>query len=246
MYNFSELNGAGVIVTGAARGIGKATARIFLEQGARVLISDLDSAALGEAQNDLPGVETCVCNITDRSQVDTMFATAVEKFGRVDVLVNNAGITQDGLFMRMKVESWAFILDVNLTGTFHCCQAAVNIMRKSRKGSIINLSSLARTGNPGQVNYSAAKAGVVGLTKALAKEVAPMGIRVNAIAPGYVETRLTQAIPEKMREEMVSRIPLRRKGAPEDIAGPVLFLASDLSSYVTGEVLNVTGGVGSL
>ena len=249
-YTFQDIAGQVVVVTGAGRGIGKETAKLFSENGAKVALCDIDEQVVAGAGNEIREgggeVLSLVCDITERSSVDSMTKKVFETWGRIDCLVNNAGITKDGLFFRMKPDDWEFIIKANLTGTYHCSQSAVNYMRKQRKGNIINLSSLARTGNPGQVNYSAAKAGVVGFTKALARELASFNIRVNCVAPGYVETRLTEAIPDKLKDEMVKRIPLGRKGQPIDIAGPILFLASELSSYMTGQVLNVSGGVDSM
>lgn len=246
-YAFEDIKDTVVIVTGSGRGIGRATAEIFAAHGAKVVISDIDQDVCNEAAQEvgrLGGeVLPIVCNITNREQVDAMMQQVIDKWGRIDTLVNNAGITKDGLFLKMKPDQWNFAIDVNLNGTYHCTHAAVLHMRKTKKGSIINLSSLSRTGNPGQVNYSAAKAGVVGFTKALAKEIGSMGIRVNCVAPGFVETRLTDAIPDKLKDDMIKSIPLRRTGVPNDIAGPILFLASELSSYVNGAVIDVNGGV---
>lgn len=249
-YLFEDLKDQVVIVTGSGRGIGRDTAETFANYGCKVVVSDMDQEVCDETAAEIAkkGVETMgvVCNITDREQVDNMMQQVVDKWGKIDVLVNNAGITKDGLFLKMKPEQWNFIVDVNLNGTYHCSHAAVLHMRKARKGSIINLTSLARFGNPGQANYAAAKAGVVGFTASLGKELGSMGIRVNAVAPGFVETRLTDAIPDKLKDEMVKRIPLQRKGEPKDIAGPILFLASSLSSYITGTVIEINGGIGAM
>ncbi|MBX7057194.1 MAG: 3-oxoacyl-ACP reductase FabG [Leptospirales bacterium] len=250
-YAFEDIKDSVVIVTGSGRGIGRATAELFAEHGARVAVSDIDQEVCDTAAKEIAqktGAEVIgvVCNITKAGDAEALMQKVVDKWGKIDVLVNNAGITKDGLFLRMKEEQWKFIIDVNLNGTYNCTFAAVQHMRKARKGSIINLSSIARFGNPGQANYSAAKAGVVGFTSALAKELGPMGIRVNAVAPGFVETRLTDAIPDKLKEEMVDRIPLKRKGQPQDIAGPILFLASSLSSYISGDTIEINGGLGSM
>lgn len=249
-YAFEDIKDQVVIVTGSGRGIGRTTAEVFASQGAKVVISDMDEDVCKQAAEEIAklGVETMhyVCNITNREQVDAMMQAVVDKWGRIDTLVNNAGITKDGLFLRMKPEQWNFIIDVNLNGTYNCAHSAIQHMRKTKKGSIINLSSIARAGNPGQVNYSAAKAGIVGFTAALGKEIASMGIRVNAVAPGFVETRLTAAIPDKIKDEMVKNIPMKRKGMPEDIAYPILFLASELSAYMTGVTIDVNGGLGGV
>ncbi len=248
-YAFEDIKDMVVVITGSGRGIGRATAELFAEHGAKVVVSDIDQDVCDQAAKEIAqktGAEVLgvVCNITKMDQVEAMMQQVVDKFGRIDALVNNAGITKDGLFIRMKPEQWNFIIDVNLNGTYNCTFAAVNHMRKAKKGVIVNLTSIARFGNPGQANYSAAKAGVVGFTNTLAKELGPMGIRANAVSPGFVETRLTDAIPDKIKEEITERIPLRRKGVPADIGHAVLFLCSNLSSYVSGATLEVNGGIG--
>ncbi len=236
-----------VIVTGSGRGIGKGIATAFAEVGSKVVISDIDAETAANTAKEIAGmgVETlsAVCDVSNREQVDKLINATVEKFGKIDVVVNNAGITMDGLFIRMKQEQWQKVIDINLTGTFNVTHAAVNVMRKVKSGCIINISSVNALGAPGQANYSATKAGVIGFTKALAKEIAGMGIRVNAIAPGFIETPMTAKIPEKLAEEMIKAIPIGRIGQPVDIAKPILFLASDMASYVTGEILNVNGGL---
>ena len=246
-YAFEDIKDSVVIITGSGRGIGKAIAELFAEYGAKVVISDIDADVCKTAAEDVAKkggeVMSIVCDITKEDQVKNLVDKTIEKWGKLDHMINNAGITKDGLFIRMKPDQWDFVVDINLKGTYNCCFAAANAMRKARKGNIINLSSVARQGNPGQANYSAAKAGIVGLTKALGKELAAMGIRVNCIAPGFVETRLTDAIPDKIRTEMIKSIPLGRTGHPMDIAKPILFLCSDLASYVTGQVLDVNGGI---
>lgn len=249
--NFLEdLKDKVVIITGSGRGIGKGIAEAFAEVGSKIVITDIDAETCAATAKEIAekGVDTLdvVCDVSNRESVDEMIKKTVDKFGQIDVVVNNAGTTKDGLFMRMKPEQWQMIIDINLTGTYNVTHAAINVMRKKKSGNIINLSSVNALGVPGQANYAASKAGVIGFTKAIAKELAPMGIRVNALAPGFIETYLTSLIPEKMAEEMVKNIPMARKGQPEDIAKPILFLASDLSSYVTGEVLNVNGGLNGL
>lgn len=249
-YAFEDIKDQVVIVTGSGRGIGRETAELFAAQGAKIVVSDMDQDVCNQAAEEISklGVETLgiVCNITNREQVDALMQQVIDKWGRIDCLVNNAGITKDGMFLRMKPEQWQFIIDVNLTGTYQCTHAAIQHMRKAKKGTIINLSSIARVGNPGQANYSAAKAGIVGFTAATGKELAPMGIRVNAVAPGFVETRLTDAIPDKLVDQMTSAIPMRRTGKPIDIARVILFLASELSGYMTGQTIDVGGGLGGL
>ena len=246
-YSFEDIKDSVVIITGSGRGIGKAMAELFAANGAKVCITDIDEDVCKETAAEVAklGGETMahVCDITKTEQCDALAAVVKEKWGKIDTLVNNAGITKDGLFLRMKDEQWDFIINVNLNGTFKMTRAAVNVMRKAKKGSIINLTSLARIGQPGQTNYSAAKNGVVGFTNALAKEIAGYGIRVNAIAPGFIETRLTDAIPDKIQEDMVKQIPLKRTGQPIDIANVALFLASDLSAYVTAQTIDVNGGL---
>lgn len=247
MIGFDDLKDKVVLITGSGRGIGKGIAEAFAEVGSKVVITDIDAETCAATAKEIAGkgVDTLdvVCDVSKRDSVDELIQKIVDKFGQIDVVVNNAGTTKDGLFIRMKPEQWQMIIDINLTGTYNVTHAAVNVMRKKKSGNIINLSSVNALGVPGQANYAASKAGVIGFTKALGKELAPMGIRVNALAPGFIETYLTSLIPEKMAEEMVKNIPLGRKGQPIDIAKPILFLASDLSAYVTGEVLNVNGGL---
>lgn len=248
-YSFSDIKDQVVIITGSGRGIGKATAKLFAAQGAKVALTDLDEdvlqESLGEIQKEGGEAHAIVADVSKKEDAERLVLEVYEKWGKIDCLVNNAGITRDTLFIRMKPDVWQKVIDVNLGGTFYCSQAAVKYMRKARKGSIINFTSLARHGNPGQANYSAAKAGIFGLTKTLAMELGPMGIRVNCISPGFIETRLTDAIPDKIVEQFKSRIPLQRVGKPEEVAMTVLFLASKMSSYVSGIALDVTGGIGS-
>ncbi len=247
MNHFEDLKGKVVVITGSGRGIGKGIAEAFADAGSKVVITDIDPVTAEATAKEIAakGVETLsvVCDVSKKESADNLINKTVEKFGGVDILVNNAGTTKDGLFIRMKPEQWQMIIDINLTGTYLVTSAAVNVMRKKKSGSVINLTSVNALGVPGQANYAASKAGVIGFTKALAKELAPMGIRVNAVAPGFIETFLTSLIPEKMAEEMVKHIPLQRKGQPSDIAKPIVFLASDMASYITGEVLNVNGGL---
>ena len=245
-YAFEDIKGASVVITGSGRGIGKGIAELFIEHGAKVVITDIDADVVKSTTEELSKKGEAigiVCNVTDEEQVNKLIDETVEKFGGVDVLVNNAGITKDGLFLRMKLEQFQIVNKINVEGTFLCSKAAVNKMRKARKGSIINISSVARMGSPGQTNYSASKAAVVGFTRSLSKEIAGYGIRVNCVAPGFVETRLTDAIPDKIRENMIDSIPLKRTGQPLDIANPILFLASEMSAYMTGQTLDVNGGL---
>lgn len=249
-YDFSDIKGQVVVVTGSGQGIGRAIAEKFAAHGANIVISDVNAETAAQTAKEIAefGVETIsvACDVSNKEQVDAMFAKALEKWGKVDTLVNNAGITMDGLFIRMKEEQWLKVLSVNLFGVFLCSQAASNIMRKVRKGSIISISSIAARGNPGQSNYSASKAGVIGLSNTLARELAPLGIRSNAIAPGFIRTPMTDKIPDKHKERILASIPLARAGEPEDVANAALFLASELSAYITGHVLDVNGGISGL
>jgi len=249
-YQFDEIKGKTVIITGSGQGIGRGIAEMFADQGANLVISDINQETAQKAADEIAkkGVETIavVCDVSKYDQVENLMAKAIEKWGKIDIVINNAGITMDTLFIRMKPEKFQKVLDVNLTGTFNGCSAAVKYMRKARSGCIVNISSIAAHGNVGQANYSASKAGVEGLTKTLGKELAPMGIRVNAIAPGFIKTAMTDAIPEEIRGNIVKSIPLGRPGETSDIANTILFLASDLASYITAQVVNVNGGVSGL
>jgi 3-oxoacyl-[acyl-carrier protein] reductase len=236
------------IVTGAARGLGLAIAERYLEQGARVVLADLDGDEAAEAAASLSDERAhgTACDVTSEEDVARLFDTTVEQHGRVDVLVNNAGITRDAMAHRMSLEQFRQVIDVHLQGTWLGTRAALTHMRgREGGGAIVNLSSLSgKIGNMGQTNYSAAKAGIVGMTKASAKEGARYAIRVNAIQPGLIRTAMTEAMPEDVVAERVAGIPLGRMGEPAEIADVALFLASDLSSYVTGAVVEVTGGRG--
>jgi len=236
------------LVTGGARGIGAACAQNLLEAGFRVAICDVDSETgeqfveqSGQTEQNLRFYQL---NIVDSDAVVVTLNKILEDFGRLDVLVNNAGITRDGLIMRMKPEQWQMVLDVNLTGTYNCARSAVPIMMKQRYGRIINIASVVgQMGNAGQANYCASKAGVIGLTKSMARELAKRNITVNAVTPGFIETDMTAKLDEKAREELLRNVPVPRLGAPEDVAHAVTFLAGEASSYITGVVLNVNGGM---
>lgn len=245
--SFHDLKDQVVIITGSGRGIGKAIAENFAECGAKIVISDIDEdvtvKTAAELQSQGAEVLPLVCDITDRERINDLVNQVIAKWGKIDCLVNNAGLTKDALFIRMKQEDWDFAVNVNLTAVFKFSQAVAKKMYRAKRGNIINLSSFARMGSPGQANYSSAKAGVVALTKTMAKELAPRNIRVNCVAPGFITTRLTEAIPEDYKKEYLEKIPLKRAGAPEEIASVVVFLASRLSSYMTGQVLDVNGGV---
>jgi len=240
------------VVTGSARGIGKAIARHLLEAGATVGIVDLDLADVEAACRDLAAVSPkdadtrlagFACDVSDPDAVDTLFRSVQQRFGKLDILVNNAGITRDSVFSRMTFEQWKRVLDVNLTGTFLCSRHALALLRKSTCGRIINMSSVAAQGNIGQANYAASKAGVIGFTKTLAIELARHGLTVNAVAPGFIDTDMTKGIPEKYRQHWIDRVPMGRAGTPDDVAAAIAFLASDDAAYITGEVLEVDGGM---
>ena len=244
-----KLEGKVALVTGASRGIGRAIALALASEGASIVINYAGSAASAEAvKAEVEALgQKAVCiqaDISSMSAATEMVEAAVKEFGRVDILVNNAGITRDGLLMRMKEEDWDAVLSTNLKGVFNCSKACIKYMMKQRAGRIISISSVVGVmGNAGQANYAAAKAGVIGFTKSVAKEVASRGITANAIAPGFIQTDMTKALPEKVVEAMQAGIPLGRLGDPEDIAKAVVFLASDDASYITGQTLHVDGGM---
>ncbi len=235
-----------VVVTGSAQGIGREAARAFGLEGALVVINDVNERKLYETADYLEGLEIkCLPVIADTSkhvQVKAMFDRVMQDFGRVDVLVNNAGITRDALLHKMTPEQWKMVIDVNLTGVFYCLQAAAIVMQQAGRGAIVNISSASRFGNIGQANYSASKAGVVGLTRTAAKELARNGIRVNAISPGPIDTEMLRAVPQKALEKLLSYIPLGRSGTVKELCELILFLCSDRSSYITGQVINCDGG----
>jgi len=236
------------LVTGSARGIGLAIAEKLGADGYSIVISDILSAAAAESASRLNsnGIEaTAACGDVSRADdVEKMFDEAVRRFGSVDVLVNNAGLTRDNFLMRMDEKDWDLVMNVNLKGAFLCTKAASRLMMKKRWGRIINISSVVGVmGNIGQANYSASKAGLIGLTKSTAKELAARNITANAVAPGFIQTEMTEKLPESAREGFLSIIPLKRPGLPGDVAGVVSFLASDLASYVTGQVIHCDGGM---
>ena len=245
------LTGKTALITGAARGIGKAIAIKFASEGANIAFTDLvidENGKATEAEISALGVKCkgYASNAADFAQSEEVVKQVKEEFGSIDVLVNNAGITRDGLSFRMKLSDWEDVLRVNLTGVFVASQIVSSDMIRKRAGSIINMTSIVGLhGQGGQVNYSASKAGLIGFTKSLAKETAGRGVRVNAIAPGYIETDMTAAVNEEMRKAWVEGIPLKRAGQPLDIANAAVFLASDLSLYITAQVLGVDGGLGA-
>jgi 3-oxoacyl-[acyl-carrier protein] reductase len=237
------------LVTGSARGIGKAIAETLANQGANVVITDLNidqaTATAKEIGSNL-GVETLALqvDVSDFNSANTMIKQALEAFERIDVLVNNAGITRDNLIMRMDESDWDSVLDVNLKGAWNCSKALIRPMMKKRYGRIVNISSVSGlAGQAGQTNYSASKAGLIGFTKALAREVASRNITVNAVAPGFIPTALTVDLPDELKEAMMKLIPLNRWGTPEEIAFAVAFFASEEAGYITGQVLSVDGGM---
>jgi len=246
------LEGKKAIVTGAGRGgrgIGAGIAVALARAGADVIITarsnPADAEAVAEAVRALGREGIAVtCDVSDAASVDALFERAQEVWGRVDILVNNAGITRDGLLLRMSEEAWDSVLDANLKGTFLCTRAAAKRMVKQRAGRIINITSvMGQVGNPGQANYSASKAGIIGFTRTVAKELGSRGITVNAVAPGFIETQMTDAIEGERREGVLKEIPLARLGTPEDIGATVAFLASDAASYITGQTITVDGGM---
>lgn len=235
------------IITGGGRGIGRATALRFAEEGARVVVADIDedeaTAAAAEVSQSGGVARAVHLDVSDSASVDACISQAVGEFGRIDVLVNNAGILRDARLVKMAEADFDAVIDVNLKGVFACTQAVVPGMVEQGGGVVLNASSVvALYGNFGQTNYVAAKAGVIGMTKVWARELGPKGIRVNAVAPGFIETRMTESIPQHITQKMVERVPLGRMGDPVDIANAYLWLASDEARYVTGHVLSVDGG----
>lgn len=245
------LTGKTVLVTGAARGIGKAIALKFASEGANIAFTDLvideeHGGLATEREIAALGVKAkgYASNAADFTQSEEVVNLVKEEFGSVDILVNNAGITKDGLMLRMTELQWDAVINVNLKSAFNFIHACVPVMMRQRGGSIINMASVVGVhGNAGQANYAASKAGMIALAKSVGQEMGPKGIRANAIAPGFIDTAMTQALPENIRKEWISKIPLRRGGTVEDIANTALFLASDLSSYVCGQVIQVDGGM---
>jgi 3-oxoacyl-[acyl-carrier protein] reductase len=239
------LTGKVALVTGAAQGIGLAIARTLHEAGATVIIADIDEAKAKDAATGLGGEASAVrLNVADGEEVKRVVSQLLAERQRIEILVCNAGITRDGLLLRMKPEDWSAVLDVNLHGTFYCIKQVLPSMAKQRYGRIITISSIVSVmGNSGQANYAASKAAVVGLTKSVAREYASRGVTANAVAPGFIDTAMTQALPDSVRQQLQEQIPLGRLGTPDDVAHAVGFLASDQAAYITGQVLHVNGGM---
>ena len=236
------------VITGASRGIGRSIALALAAKGATIVAVDMDQASteavVAELQATGAKALAVVGNVTVSADVERMIDAAIEAFGRVDILVNNAGITRDGLLMRMKEDDWDAVLNVNLKGAFLCTRAAFKVMSKQRYGRIVNIASVVgQMGNAGQANYCASKAGLIGLTKSNAREMAKRSITVNAVAPGFIATAMTDALSDKVRTELTAQIPLERLGSADDIANAVVFLASEAAGYITGHVLSVNGGM---
>lgn len=237
-----DMLGKVAVVTGATRGIGRAIASRLKEAGAELVVTGRNPELLEAWHQE--GALAVACDVTQGDQVAGLVETVLEHYGRIDVVVNNAGITDDGLLLRMTDAQWQKVLDTNLTGVFHVCRAVIRPMLKQRGGKIVNISSIVGVaGNAGQINYAAAKAGVIGLTKALAKEVASRNVLVNAVAPGYIDTEMTRALTEEQRAAIVEMIPLGRTGETNDVAALVHFLVSDLNRYITGQTIHVDGGL---
>jgi 3-oxoacyl-[acyl-carrier protein] reductase len=241
MAEFCSLEGRTALVTGGSRGIGRAIAAELANAGAQVVVGYRSGAEEAEGVASEVGGKAIQADVSDPDEAKRL----VDEAGEVDVLVNNAGVTRDGLLVRMPDEDWRNVLDTNLGGTFNTCRAASRGMMKRRSGAIVNISSVVGVhGNPGQTNYAASKAGIIGFTKALARELGSRGVRANVVAPGYIATRLTNELPEELRQTMLANTPLGRFGKPQDVAGAVRFLCSDAAAFVTGEVLLVDGGLG--
>jgi len=243
-----KLAGKVALITGGAQGIGKAVAFLLAQNGADIVVSDINLERAEETVREIQALGRKVLalkvDVASLVDVEKMVEAILAQFGKLDILVNNAGIARDKLILRMTEEDWDAVLNINLKGTFHCTKAVVRHMSRQKSGKIVNIASVVgEMGNAGQGNYAASKAGVIGFTKTIAREFAQRGINVNAIAPGYIETAMTEALPEKVKEELRRLIPMDRLGKPEDVAEAVLFLVSESANYITGQVLNVNGGI---
>ncbi len=236
------------LVTGGAKGIGRAISTLLAENGALVVVSDIDLAAAQQTAQDLVdrglNASFAGADVSNSDSVDSMVKEVLDRFGHIDILINNAGITRDGLLMRMKEQDWDLVMNINLKGVYLCTRAVMRSMMKQRSGRIVNLASVVGVmGNAGQANYSASKAGVIGLTKSAAKEMAGRGIRVNAVAPGFIATEMTDKLTDEVKADFLRSIPLGRAGTPEDVAQVVFFLVSPASDYITGQVIHIDGGM---
>lgn len=236
------------LITGGAQGIGKAIALLFAREGAAVVVADINLEKARETCREVEslggGALAVGGNVADAKEAEAMVQEALLRFGRLDILVNNAGITRDQVLLRMKEADWDLVMAVNLKGAFQCTKAALRSFLKQKGGKVVNIASVTgQMGNAGQANYAASKAGLIGFTKSIAREYASRNIQVNAVAPGFIDTAMSQAIPQKDRELLIQQIPMERLGTPEDVAEAVLFLASGAADYITGQVLNVNGGM---
>ncbi len=242
------MKGHTALITGGARGIGRAIADNLAQKGVNIIIVDVNLDIAREAASEIEklGVKSIAlkADVSNSADVTNIFEEAIKQYGKIEILINNAGITKDGLLLRMKDEDWDAVININLKGTFLCTKEAVKIMSKNRYGRIVNISSVvAFMGNPGQANYSASKAGMIGLTKTIAKEYASRGITVNAVAPGFISTAMTDGLSENVKQEMLKAIPMNRFGTVQDVANAVAFLSSPEAGYITGQVIHVNGGM---
>ena len=243
------LEGQVAIVTGGARGIGREIALLLAKHGAHVALFDVNEQALAQTAQELAGMGRqamgLVVDVTNAGMVDEAVSKVLDKLGRIDILVNNAGVTQDGLLVRMEEAQWDRVLDINLKGTYLCTRAVSKVMLKARRGRIVSIASIVGLiGNPGQANYAASKAGIIGFTKAVAKELASRHVTCNAVAPGFIKTEMTERLPDEVKQRLLEQIPLGSLGEPSDVAHAALFLVSESSRYITGHVLVVAGGMG--
>ncbi|OPX25800.1 MAG: 3-oxoacyl-[acyl-carrier-protein] reductase [Candidatus Cloacimonas sp. 4484_140] len=244
----NRFDGKVALITGSARGIGKSIARLFSEQGAQVVIADILQEEIDATVHEFTseGLKAAgfQCNITSEEEVERFMKDIYQQFGSIDILVNNAGITADNLIIRMKKNDWDKVLNVNLTGTFICTQKAAKFMMKQRHGKIVNVSSIIGfVGNAGQANYAATKGGIIAFTKSVAKELASRNINVNAVAPGFIQTAMTDTLPEEIQQKYLENIPMKRFGTPEDVGKLVLFLSSEDADYITGQTIIIDGGM---
>ena len=240
----NDLKNKKIIITGGSRGIGLAVLEAFYKYDAEILTIGSNANNLENLKNKFPKIKTELLNLKNLNDLIQQFPKFIDKLGGIDILINNAGITKDNLTLRMKEDEWRDVIDVNLSSVFYTCQAAIKAMIKNKTGSIVNITSVVgHTGNIGQANYAASKAGVIAMTKSLAKEYAKKNIRVNCVSPGFIATDMTKNLKEEYKNELLKNIPINRLGAGEDIANTVTFLSSDASSYITGETIHVNGGM---